>query len=126
MQSSSSIWVGIDSACDGTRVLATQGTKETILKARLSATAQHPRAVPMLLEALALWQGEPVRAAVVVDGPDGSSAMRLSLDAFADFGGPPLYTLEFVRGRTRRHRDGLDGLGYFHDLRQLLLFEVAR
>lgn len=120
-----SIWVGIDSTCGGTRVLATAGSTETILKARLSATAQHPRAVPALLEALALWQGLPVRAAVVVDGKDGSSATRLSLDRFADFGGPPLYTLEFVPGRRGRQRDGLDGLGRFHDLRQLLLFEVA-
>lgn len=123
---SSSIWVGIDSRCDGTRVLATAGASETILKARLSATAQHPRAVPALLEALAMWQGAPVRAALVVDGKDGSSATRLSLDAWADFGGAPLYSLEFVHGLRRRQRDGLDGLGRFHDLRQLLLFEVAR
>jgi hypothetical protein len=120
------IWVGIDSTSEDTRVLATSGASETILKARLSATAQHPRAVPTLLEALALWQGAPVRAALVVDGSDGSSATRLCLDAWGDFGGAPLYTLEFVRGLKRRHRDGLDGLGRFHDLRQLTLFEVAR
>lgn len=124
--SESSIWVGIDSTCDGTRVLATTGTTETILKARLSATAQHPRAVPALLEALAMWQGMPVRAALVVDGTDGSSATRLCLDAWADFGGAPLYSLEFVHGRKRHHRDRLDGLGPFHDLRQLVMFEVAR
>ena len=122
-----SIWVCIDSTCDGTRVLATAGPAETILKARLSATAQHPRAVPALLEALAMWQGMlPVRAAVVVDGKDGSSATRLCLEAFADFGGAPLYSLEFVHGRKRHHRDRLDGLGRFQDMRQLLLFEVAR
>lgn len=121
-----SIWVGIDSTCEGTRVLATAGPTETILKARLSATAQHPRAVPALLEALAMWQGMPVRAAVVVDGKDGSSATRLCLEAFADFGGAPLYSLEFVHGRKRHHRDQLGGLGRFQDMRQLLLFEVAR
>lgn len=121
-----SIWVGIDSTCTGTRVLATSGPTETILKARLSATAQHPRAVPTLLEALALWQGMPVRAALVVDGADSSSATRLCLDAWADLGGAPLYSVEFVPGRKRRHRDPIDGLGPFHDLRQLLLFEVAR
>jgi len=43
-----------------------------------------------------------------------------------DVGGGPLYSLEFVPRLRRRHRDGLDGLGRFHDLRQLLLFEVAR
>lgn len=121
-----SVWVGIDSTCDGTRVLATTGPTETILKARLSATAQHPRALPTLLEALALWQGMPVRAALVVDGADGSPATRLCLDEFADFGGAPLYTLTFAHGRKRRHRDGLDGMGEFADLRQLVMFEVAR
>lgn len=121
-----SIWVGIDSTDEVTRVLATAGASETILKARLSGTAQHPRAVPTLLEALAMWEGAPVRAALVADGSDGSSATRLSLDAWADFGGAPLYSLEFVRGLRRRHRDEVGGLGRFHDLRQLLLFEVAR
>lgn len=121
-----SLWVAIDSRCDQTRILATAGPKETVLKARLSATAQHPRAVPALLEALALWEGMPVRAAVIADGTDGSSATRLRLDSFADFVGEPLYKLEFVPGHKRRHRDLLDGMGAFHDLRQLVMFEVAR
>lgn len=121
-----SLWVAIDSRCDETRVLATAGPRETVLKARLSATAQHPRALPALLEALALWEGMPVRAAVVADGRDGSSATRLKLDLLADFVGGPLYRLEFVPGHKRRHRDLLDGLGAFHDLRQLVMFEVAK
>jgi hypothetical protein len=121
-----SLWVAIDSKCDETRILATAGPRETVLKARLSATAQHPRALPALLEALAMWEGMPVRAAVVADGSDGSSATRLKLGWLADFVGDPLYRLEFVPGHKRRHRDGLTGLGRFHDLRQLALFEVAR
>ncbi len=121
-----SLWVAIDSRCDETRVLATAGPKETVLKARLSATAQHPRALPALLEALAMWEGMPVRAAIVAGDPDGSLATRLKLDWLADFRGTPLYELEFVDGRKRHHRDRLDGLGPFHDLRQLVMFEVAR
>ncbi len=123
---SRSLWVGIDSTSEATRILACAGAQETILKARLCATAQHPRAVPTLLEALALWEGMPVRAALVVDGPDGSPGTRLCLDAWADFGGPPLYTVELVHGRAGRHRDGLDGMGRFHDLRQRLAYLVAR
>ena len=124
-QGHASIWVGIDPKCEETRVLTTTGPSETILKARLSGTdAAHPRAVPHLLEALAMSQGMPVRAALVVEGPDDSSATRLCLDALTHFGGGPLYTLEFVHGRKRRHRDPLDRLGRFHDQRQLLLFEV--
>lgn len=121
-----SLWVAIDSRSDETRVLVTAGSRETILKARLSATAQHPRAVPALLEALALWEGAPIRAAVVADGPAASSATRLKLGWQAVGDGEPMYRIEFVRGRRRHHRDELDGLGAFHDLRQLVMFEVAR
>lgn len=122
-----SLWVAIDSKYDETRVLATAGPKDTVLKARLSATAHHPRALPTLLEALALWQGIPVHAAVVADGdPTGSSATRLKLNYMAESDGAPLYTLELVDSRKRRHRDLLDGMGAFQDLRQLLMFEVAK
>ena len=123
-----SIWIGIDSTPTGTRILATAGPTETILKARLSATVQHPRAVPTLLEALALWEGGTVRAAIVAGGEPCSSATRLKLDWLVEGTGAPHYHVEFVDGRRpkRRHRDPLDGLGRFHDLRQLLLFEVAR
>lgn len=123
-----SVWVAIDSRCDETRVLATAGPKETVLKARLSATAQHPRALPTLLEALALWQGMPVHAVVVAGGTDpaDSSVTRLKLGFDADFVGAPLYTLEFVARHRRRHRDLLGDMGPFHDLRQLVMFEVAR
>ena len=120
------LWIAIDSKSDETRVLATAGPRETVLKARLSPTPQHPRAVLALLEALAMWEGLPVRAAVVVDGADGSSATRLKLDWLSDFNRGPLYELEFVRGHKRHHRDLLDGMGAFHDLRQLTMFEVAR
>lgn len=120
------LWVAIDSKSDETRVLATAGPRETVLKARLSPTPQHPRAVVALLEALAMWQGTMARAVVVVDDRDGSSATRLKLDSMADFFGEPLYQLQFVNGHKRHHRDRVDGVGPFHDLRQLVMFEVAR
>lgn len=121
-----SLWVTIDSKCDETRVLAMAGPQVTVLKARLAATAHHPRAVPTLLEALALWEGTPVRAAVVVGGVDDLSATRLKLDFLTDLRGAPLYKLEFVDRCRPRHHDPIDGMGAFYDLRQLSLFEVAR
>lgn len=121
-----SLWVAIDSRSDETRVLATVGARETVLKARLLPTVQHPRALPTLLEALAMWQGSQVRAAVVADSSGDSCATRLKLDFAADFVGAPLYQLRYVPRHKPRHRDRLDGVGPFHDLRQLLMFEVAR
>ncbi len=120
-----SIWVSINSTRDGTRDLATAGPP-TILKAGLAATAPHPRAVPRRREARAMWQGRPVRAALGAGDQDGSSATSRWLDALAGGGGGPPLRLEFVHGRKRHHDDLVDGLARFHDVRQRLMFEVAR
>jgi hypothetical protein len=123
----SDIWMGIAPDRQATRVIAMAGPSETILKARLLPSPAHPRAMATLLEAVALWQGTRVRAALSAAGPEGVSDSSIYREAFLD-GGGPLYTLDWVpacqRGR-RRHRD-LTGVGAFADLRQLVLFEVAR
>lgn len=119
------IWMAIAPGPHSTRVIAMAGAGETIMKARLSTSPSHPRALPTLLEAIALWQGAKVRAALVAGAKDGVSDSSLYRDAFADHGGP-LYSLDWVPARRRpRHRD-LAGVGDFADLRQLVLFEVAR
>jgi hypothetical protein len=122
----SDIWMGIAPEPQATRVIAMAGPSETILKARLRPAPAHPRAMATLLEAVALWQGRHVRAALCAAERDGASDSSLYREAFADVGGP-LYTLDWVPAcrERRRHRD-LPGVGAFGDLRQLLLFEVAR
>jgi len=121
-----SIWMALRPGPTGTRILATAAANETLLKAKLLNEPRHPRALPALLEAIALWQGETVRAALCVDTSDDGCATRLVHDAFPLVERTPLYELDLVHGRRRRHRDSLDGMGDFRDLRQLLLFEVAR
>ena len=120
-----SIWVGIYPRPHETRVLAMAGPNEVLLKARLSTEARHPRALQTLLEALALWQGEPVRAALCVDERAGGCGTSLCRDWFADEV-TPLYTLDVVPVHRRRRRDGLGGMGDFGDLRRLVIREVAR
>jgi hypothetical protein len=68
-----SIWLGLCPSPRTTRVLAMRGPGETIMKAHLSLRPSSPRAVIALLEALTLWEGLPVRAALVVD--DGCFAL---------------------------------------------------
>lgn len=123
-----SIWMGIAPNATSTRVLAMAGTQDTILKARLSRSPAHPRAMTTLLEAIALWQGRPIRAALCADDRPGGSDSSLFRETFADVGGP-LYTLDWIpaleRGRRARRRD-IAGMGEFADLRQLLIDEVAR
>ena len=127
MQQARSIWIGIDPRPSGTRILAMAGAEQTLLKARLATVPSHPRALPSLLEAIALWQGLPVRAAVVVGESAATMAEPLYRDLFPDFGMNPLYSLDYVSSLRRPHtKDGLSGMGSYSDLRQMLLFEVAR
>jgi hypothetical protein len=124
---SHTIWMGIAPGPAGTRVIAMEGAKETILKARLCREPKHPRALATLLEAIALWQGRHVRAALAADARVVGSDSTLFREVVPDDGGA-LYTLDWVPAGPRalyRHRD-LRGFGEFHDLRQLLLCEVAR
>jgi hypothetical protein len=121
-----SIWMGIAPSSDGTRVIAMAGPSETILKARLGRDPQHPRALATLLEAVALWQGRPVRAALCADAGGLSYDSTLCREAFLDDGGA-LYSLVWVpAGAHRRPRHRLDGLGNFRDLERLVMLEVAR
>jgi len=122
-----SIWMAVAPSATGTRVLAMAGAGETILKARLSRSPAHPRAMATLLEAIALWQGLPVRAALCADVAPSGFETSLYRDAFND-GGGPLYRIDWVPGpggRKRATRD-IAGMGAFADLRQVVLFEVAR
>ena len=115
------IWMAVHPQSSGTRVIATEGRK-VILKARLRAVPEHPRALQWLLEAVALWEGERVHGALCVGGARGGSATSFRADWFSDFGGP-LYALEVVDLDRRRPstalEDRLDGLGEFRDLKTL-------
>lgn len=123
-----SIWLGLSPSTRSTRILAMRGPGETILKAHLSLRPSSGRAVTTLFEALALWEGAPVRAALVVDDSSSSSCpTTLYRDLFGVLGErTPLYELEWVPRAVRRRRDVLTGLGDFGDLERLLLRSVAR
>jgi hypothetical protein len=119
--------MGIAPGLRETRLIAMHGASETILKARLRRDPAHPRAMPSLLEAVALWQGMPVRAALAADDEQTSCESCLCRAAAIDTDPSALYTVLWVpaTGRRRR-RSAIDGMGDFRDLQQLLLFEVAR
>jgi hypothetical protein len=121
-----SIWMGIASGAQSTRVVAMSGPRETFLKAQLAAEPKHARALSTLLEAVALWQGLPVRAALYVGDRAGSCGSNLYREAFLDEGGA-LYRLEWVpAGLPRRRGPRLAGLGSFRDLERRVIEEVAR
>lgn len=122
-----SVWMAIHPRSSGTRILATAGVQQTLLKAQLQTSPHHPRALPSLIEALALWEGSEVRAALVADERADTSGTNLFTDCFTLVEPTPLYQLTVIGGVTRRdRRDVLRGLGDFRDLRRVLVEEVAR
>ena len=121
-----SIWMGIAPSSAATRVIAMTGPSDTILKAHLARDPKHPRALATLLEAIALWQGQPDRAALCADAQGLSCDSNICREAFSDDGGA-LYSVVWVpAGVHHRRRHRLDGFGNFRDLERLVVSEVAR
>jgi|694.fasta_scaffold130606_1 hypothetical protein len=100
------------------RLLVTDRDRNELLKARLPAFPQHPRALLTLLEGLALWVGEPLTA-VVSAGP--SLDLRCGQALFADGLLPidsALVRFDVVTPAPRRRRT-IAGVGDFRSLRLL-------
>lgn len=120
------LWMGVMPGPETTRILVQDG-RQTLLKARLPHGPAHPRAVETFCEALALWCGRKVCAALVADGPDAFCATKPWLDTFDAITRTPLCEIHLVSSvRPTGERDRLEGLGSYRDLRELILAEVAR
>jgi len=123
-----SIWIALSPGARTTRVLAMRST-ETILKAHLSLRPGSARAAAALLEAIALWEGLLVRAALVVgESSTSPSPTTLYQDLFSAFDSSPLYRLDWVplRAERRRRRGAIVGMGEFGDLERLLARTALR
>ena len=123
----STIWMGIAPRETTTSVVVMTGPKETILKASLSREPAHPRALPTLLEAIALWEGSKVHAALGADERRSGFDSNLYRDVFS-VSFEPLFALDVVPlGRVGRdRRPNVRGLGDMRDARQLALGEGWR
>ena len=64
------LWMTIEPTSSETRLMLSAPQIGTALKARLPVTPSHSRAVITLLEAIALWYGQPLRAVVDADASD--------------------------------------------------------
>ena len=119
------LWAAIDTRRTLPRILVTDAGRQPILKARMTGPPNHPKALATLLEALSLWEGRRVRAVLVVGERGGCDPSRYH-DFFAEPDRTPMYSIEYAPPCGPRPRDRIEGMGRFRDLKQLLLFEVAR
>jgi hypothetical protein len=98
------------------KLLVTSPLGDDLLKARLPIRPLHPRALLTLLEGVALWSGEPVRAVMTAgahhDDRAGSDAWGDDLWPFES----PLVRFDFARSPSRTRRR-LVGVGDFRDVR---------
>lgn len=92
--------MAITSSPQSTRILATHGRRKPLMQARLRSLPHHPRALPTLLEALALWQGHQVHAVLAVDA---ESPMWTSTQLELVGAHTPLYTLDLALVAPRPH-----------------------
>jgi hypothetical protein len=122
-----SLWMGIMPGLEFTRILVQDGWEQTLLKARLPHSPNHPRAVETLCEAMALWCGRRVCAALVVDGPGALCVTKPWQDTVEGLTRQPLFEIHLASsGRPAHERDRLDGLSDYHELRHAIFSEEAR
>ncbi len=103
-----------------TRLLVTLGDDD-VLKAVLPPPSQVHRLAPsILLEGVSLWFGRRLSVVLCADGRDESSALNLC-DGLG-YGRSTLhYEVDVVGPDPRSRGRRIQGLGSFHDLRQLSL-----
>jgi len=102
------------------KILVVEPSSTEVLKARMSLTAQHPRALLTMLEGLALYNGHPLTAVV---SAASSCAGWWTESVFGDGLWPTESPLVQFAGASHGNRGRLRGLGDFRSLRS---FEPQR
>jgi hypothetical protein len=80
----SSLWLSIEPKPTETRLMLSQSTVGTLLRARLPATPAQPQALAQLLEGMVAWFGQPLCAVLDADAQD----VQDHPDRWSDYFGP--------------------------------------
>lgn len=119
-----SITVTISPEPDRVRLLAMTPTQDLLMAILGPISGAHPRAAATFLEGLALWHQRPLSVVLSADATDDGCALGLC-DAIG-YGRTLHYEVGLAfpegRGRGRRRRRDLRGLGDFRDMRELALW----
>ena len=117
---SSPLWMSLEPRLEEVRLMLCEPQVGTILKARLRTPPGDPRAVGMLLEALAAWHGQPLHAVLDADAPGVRSDPACWVLLLGEAAGPDTRVEWVARPVSRRRDRFLGGLGDFSSARRLL------
>lgn len=117
---SSPLWMSIEPLTAEVRLMLSDPTAGTTLKARLPAPPAHPRALAMLLEALSAWYRLPLQAVLDADAPDVQRHPERWAHLLGDLPGLDIH-VEWVARLDARRRDRFLGpMGDFSSARRLV------
>jgi hypothetical protein len=107
------------------KLLVTNDAGQDLIKARLPYRPAHSRAMPTLLEGVALWSGQPLDVAISAANPDddwfGTDAWHEAVWPTAS----PLVRLDWQTPLDRAPRT-IPGVGDFRDVRRQLRLVWSR
>lgn len=114
------LWMSLEPRLEEVRLMLCEPQIGTVLKARLRTPPAHPRAVVMLLEALAAWYRQPLHAVLDADAPDVRSDPQRWARLLGEVAGLDVRVEWVARPVSCRRDRFLGSLGDFSSARRLL------
>lgn len=121
------LWLSIEPLLPYTRLMLSQPSLGAVLKARLPSSPEHPRAVAMLVEALAAWYGRALTAVLDVDAEEVQRCPERWARLLGDLESPQI-SVEWTScpGLSSSMRDRFLGpMGDFSKAKRLLTFAAT-
>jgi len=122
----STLWLSIEPELGETRLMLTQAQAGTALRARLPTRPSHPRALLLLLEAIAAWYGQPLCAVLDADASDVQRHPERWAHLLGDLDGESVHVEWVGHAAEPPRRDRfLGAVGDFRSARRLITFAAT-
>ena len=122
----STLWLSIEPEIAETRLMLTQAQVGTALRARLPTRPSQPRALLLLLEAIAAWYGEPLCAVLDAEASDVQRYPERWAHLLGDLDGESVHVEWVGHGVSPRLRDRfLGAVGDFSSAKRLITFAAT-
>src|SRR4051812_35093741 len=117
----STLWVSIEPELSETRLMLTEAPGGTALRARLPTQPSQPRALLLLLEAIAAWYGQPLRAVLDAEATDVQRYPERWANFLGDLDGERVHVEWVAHAAAPRGRDRfLGAVGDFGSAKRLI------